>query len=404
MGPANINSDDFYDILGVARSASPDEIKKAYRKAAIKWHPDKNPNNDEAAENFKKIGEAYNILSDPEKRKLYDQFGKAAFQGGMPEPGAGGFPGGFPGGVRFGGGGGGGMSQEEARAMFERMFGGDDPFAAFFGGAFGGGGGGRRRGGASPFGGGGGGGGVRFVHVGGPGGGGGFGGFGGGGSPFGGGGFDEGFGGGGGSPFGGMGGGGGFGGGSPFGGGMGGMGGGMPRSTSNGMPSSMGGGPPDVIPPGTPVILKNLRSKPQLNGEMGEIEGYDPSTGRYIVRLDEGSTALKRENIQQIVEGVEITGLIKSPELNGQIGTLFDRDLTTDRYQIRLGRGKTVSVQPGNVILPIGTSVTIVGLTKGAHYNGRGGRITNVDRAAGRYAVEVSPTEHVRVKFENVRV
>lgn len=136
---------------------------------------------------------------------------------------------------------------------------------------------------------------------------------------------------------------------------------------------------------------------------MGEVAGYDHESGRYVVHLDDGDTKLKRENIQQIVEGVEIFGLGKSPELNGQMGTLFDRNLNADRYNVRAHNGKTVSVQPGNVILPVGTSVVVVGLTKGAQYNGRGGRVQAVDRAAGRYQVEVSPSEHVRVKFENVR-
>lgn len=71
-------AEDYYQILGVARKASADEIKKAYRKLAVKWHPDKNPTNKAAAEEkFKKISEAYAVLSDPEKRQQYDNFGSA---------------------------------------------------------------------------------------------------------------------------------------------------------------------------------------------------------------------------------------------------------------------------------------------------------------------------------------
>ena len=70
-------SEDYYKILGVEKSASVEDIKKSYRKLALKWHPDKNPNNKLAEENFKKISEAYAVLSDTEKRKNYDMFGSA---------------------------------------------------------------------------------------------------------------------------------------------------------------------------------------------------------------------------------------------------------------------------------------------------------------------------------------
>lgn len=90
---------DYYDVLGVDKKASADEIKKAYRKQALEWHPDKHKDNKEAAEKrFKEINEAYQILSDSQKRSAYDQFGHSAFSpGGAAAGGPGGF-GGFPGG------------------------------------------------------------------------------------------------------------------------------------------------------------------------------------------------------------------------------------------------------------------------------------------------------------------
>ena len=114
--------EDFYKILGVSKEASATEIKKAYRKKAIEFHPDKNPGDNAAEENFKKAAEGYEVLSDGDKKAKYDRFGHQAFEGGG--AGAGGF-GGFDGG---------GMNMDDIFNQFGDIFGGH------FGGGFGGGG------------------------------------------------------------------------------------------------------------------------------------------------------------------------------------------------------------------------------------------------------------------------
>ncbi|MFW6198853.1 MAG: molecular chaperone DnaJ, partial [Acidobacteriota bacterium] len=113
---------DYYEVLGVARDASQEEIKRAYREAALKFHPDRNPDDAEAEENFKRAAEAYSVLGDPDKRSRYDRFGAAGVKTGQPD------------------------FQEDLFADFADILGG---FFGFDVGGFGGGGSRRGRGGRS---------------------------------------------------------------------------------------------------------------------------------------------------------------------------------------------------------------------------------------------------------------
>ena len=115
-----MSKEDFYDLLGVSRDASTKDLKKAYRKLAVQYHPDKNPGDKKAEEKFKQISEAYDVLKDSEKRQRYDQFGHAAFKGG-----------------------GGGAASVDPFEIFREVFGGGGGgFGGIFDEFFGGGGGG----------------------------------------------------------------------------------------------------------------------------------------------------------------------------------------------------------------------------------------------------------------------
>lgn len=347
----DIKSSDYYKVLGVDRNASDAEIAKAYKKLALKYHPDKNPDDKEKAEeNFKVITEAYEVLHTPEKRKQYDQFGKQGVQG----------PGGMPGG---------GVSFQHADEIFKAFFGGGDPFSMFFDdedGPF-------RRGGMNGMGGG-----PRVVFGGMPGGG-----------------------------MGGMGGMGGF----PF--DLGGMGGGFPGMGPMGSMGGKGGGkrrqaiPDYAMPEGTVVTVHGLSKAAEYNGREGKIAGWDSSKSRYEVDLGEDNTiALRPTNLTQHCS-VTIVGIESQPQLNGKSAQIvgFNEQQGQVRYTVRLkekveGR-QAIAAQPRNVILAKGTRVVLQGL-KDEQFNGKMAKIIEIHEDASRYTVSCDDGRQIKVTYEKV--
>jgi len=353
MPTPDIKSDDYYRVLGVEKNASDSELQKAYRKLALKHHPDKNKDRPQEAEaEFKKISEAYSTLSDGEKRRIYDQCGKDGLQGG-----------GMPGG---------GMNQDQAEAMFKAFFGGGGGMPGGMGGGAGG----------SPF----------CFMSGGPGGPGGpqMGGRRGGGMP------------------------GGFGGmpggvdidlsqllgGMNMGGGMGGMQGGMPGGRRR--PSAAPKQPFYAMPKGTRVTVQGLSKAPEANGKAGQVLRYDEGKGRYEIELgDDEVLSLRPLNLTQKCP-IEVSNLENKPELNGVVGEIFNYDGSNGRYMVTLQNPAiAVGLQPGNCVLKEGTRVTVTGLSS-EQFNGQMAQIKGIDRDAGRYTVQCQNGKEIKIKYDNV--
>jgi len=346
----NLRSEDYYEILGCPRNANDATLKKAYRKLAVKWHPDKNPDNQEATNNFQKISEAYAVLSDEKKRQMYDQYGKeganAAEQGG--------FQGHHHHGSPFGG----GMSPAEAEQIFSHLFGGSDPFG------FGGGGGPR--------------GGRQSSHI-----------------QFG--------------PGMGMGGGGG----NPFGGGMQFSHGGMPSGFSGGMPrakpstfySRQRGPVYNVIPEGILVTLQNLVSASHLNGDRGTVKDYNESSGRYIIHLEDSddTMSIKPSNILQHAKAT-VRNISSQPQFNGHSGNILAWNQSKERYSIHVPAfNKVLSVKPTHVVLENSTVVRLI-VPSRAELNDKYGTILAFNKSIDKYDVQVSSQSVIRLKADNVRI
>eukprot|EP00930_Biecheleria_cincta_P095660 TRINITY_DN87602_c0_g1_i1.p1 TRINITY_DN87602_c0_g1~~TRINITY_DN87602_c0_g1_i1.p1 ORF type:complete len:377 (+),score=72.96 TRINITY_DN87602_c0_g1_i1:63-1133(+) len=354
MAPAaNIDSADYYQVLGVGRTATDSELTKAYKKLALKHHPDKNQNRrTQAEEEFKKITEAYEALHDPEKRKIYDQFGKDGLQGNA-GPGHG---------AAASNGMSGGMTQEQAQAMFSQ----------FFGGASG------TSGGPMPSN-------ARFLFTGV------------GGGPFGMSDNDLDLG----TLFMGM--------------GLGGSTGGRGSATSaRRRCSARARSGPYVQHPGSStwptwamscgsrVSIHGLSKAKEHNGKTGTVQQFDEVRERYEVQVDDGSVIWARPAnlIQRCC--VELRGLSGKPELNGQFANILGFDSTKDRYlaETQGNSSAIINLKPANCIVDEGTCVKLRGLSADK-FNGQMARILE-NVGAGRYRVECQNGQQIKVKYENV--
>jgi len=370
----DVHSEDYYKVLGLERGASDAEIGKAYKKLALKYHPDKNKDKD-AEEIFKKVSEAYSTLSDDEKRKVYDQHGKEGPGGGAPSDD---WHSGGPNAAGFGGCS--RMTPEEAQNIFCTFFGGSMPEGMGMGMGMGGGGGQR----------------MAFMS-GGPGGNAwsmsgssgvdddtmadvdGFGGFMG-------------------SMMGGM----------PGMGGMQGMGG-MPGMSFGGSSASRPTRrrrrvPPYVMESGTPVIIHGLEKAKEHNGKVGRVLSFDEQRGRYEVEVDREAATVLSLRPQSLTQqtSVEVVGLESKPELNGRTGDVYNYDETAGRYLVLLQNPPAaVSLQRGNCILRPGMPVVLTGLSK-QQFNGQMAQIVGVEKPSARYVVRCQNGSEIKIKYENV--
>jgi len=337
---------DFYALLGVAKDASIDDIKKAYKKQAIRYHPDKQSGKSDverqaAEEKFKAVAEAVEVLTDPDKRAAYDRYGEEGLKAGPSS----GFPsgdfmgGGFPGtsSFSFSSSGMDGMSAMRAEEIFTRLFesaGGfsgsgfvdrmsgskhsmmdDDPFMAFMGGGMMGGGG---------------------------------------------------------------------------------MGSRRTRQKSSGRGSQR----IDTLACGTTVRLCDLNQE-RLNGRAATIKDYDEDKGRYVVCVENSSSplAVRPKNVRQVLSGLARVVGTSQEAINGKVAVTATYDAATRRYQCEGLKedGSVLAIKPENLLLPKECTVTIDGVQSKPGLNGRVGRIRDIENE--RYVVELDESEAVRLRF-----
>ena len=363
----NLKSENYYEILGCPRNADDAALKKAYRKLAVKWHPDKNVDNEEATGNFQKISEAYATLSDSKKRQLYDRYGKEGADAAehMPE-GSTDIP---IGGHRSRGPQVHHMTPEEAQAFFNQAFGGSDPFGSVFG-NFGKASSMRSDGFGHPN--------ISLFSTSGT-------------SPF----QSERV--------------------------------GSSVNNTQGIFDTMNDSSKmqhpfmsvpsrgqhqqqwarheyDVIPNGTVVSLKGLINASERNGDRGIIQTFDREKERYVVLLEDSdqTMSVRPSNLLQHLH-VHIQGLGNRPELNGSVGTVIAWNESKARYAIySMSQKKVFELKPQNVVFDKGTVGQIVGVKSRTELNGKFGTIKSYHPNIQKYDLHLTHDKIIRVKVENL--
>jgi len=189
------------------------------------------------------------------------------------------------------------------------------------------------------------------------------------------------------------------------------MGGGMGAGMSMGgmPPGSMGGSgqrrrrreEPSVLPDSTRVLVRGLQGAAQHNGKIAQIVGFDKASNRYTVQLDGGDQLrIKPSNLFQQCEA-EVINMQSRPECNGERVGIKDFDEAKGRYHALL-KGQMAALQPCNVILPKGVRARVVGLTGAPQWNDKVGKVLDFDRDKGRYLVQMTDEQQLRVKLENL--
>ena len=176
------------------------------------------------------------------------------------------------------------------------------------------------------------------------------------------------------------------------------------RGSGGGRPAGMSSLKPGVLPAWTSVTVRGLKGAAQHNGKVGQIESYDAESGRYAVRLPSGEgVMIKFDNLLQRAE-VECVGL--AIELNGKAATISGYDEKTDRYQVDIRGAGRHPLQLDNLILPAGARGKVRGLTSaaGSKWNDHVGQVMSFDRDAGRYVVQVTREDQVKIRPVNLRL